>query len=361
MNGARPLGTAEGTHSIEPSEDFLEEYPETQGLLQPYGLRPTQVHVPTGAWYDAEIGHGYYDQRNFVLQAPRHESGPGTLSQQGAFIPIHSLEPPMYEQPYSYPPQPGYYLSGTLAGTSSGPYYNYGCVDGYGHESNVYHVYRNSGRPTGLADRLPSHYQTGQSGSYYPSQSQLSGNARPMTGAEGQQVSALKGPRTNPFTGESQPTFHSAIGQNRATTLTLQPIVDTQGLGDMRLIDYEGRLSDSRYADSYEDDDESGSILMADIPGFPMLPPTIPTPSYNISPPPSVPCPPLPAEYNLASRHLAPAQTSEVGNQRAIPRSTTSNARVQSSPRFLREGEVGFSGLEVATEGIQGPCKSYLT
>ena len=358
-DAARSLGVAERTRSIEAGEDLLEEHPETHGLLQPYF--GAQGQAPTcNAWHRAEAG--YHDQRNYSLQVPRYESGPGTLTQQGPVslatsiqVPVYStsLEPPVHEQSYSYPSQLGYYPSGTLAATASGPYYNYG----YGHESNVYHPYPND-------DRLPFHYQTNQSSSYYPSQSQLASaadNVRSMAGDQRQQVTTIEGPRANLLTEEPHKTFHSAIGQDRVTTLTSQFAISTQKPENMRLMEYEGRLFDSRdqYADYYEDDGESGSILMVDVPGFPMPPSTIPTPSYNISPPPNVPCPPLPAEFSQMSRNLAPAQAGEVVNQRAISRTATSNAHMQSSAGFLREGEVGFSGLEVATEIIQGPCRSY--
>ncbi|KAF8429797.1 hypothetical protein EV426DRAFT_713669 [Tirmania nivea] len=337
MKAARSLGTTKGTCSIKPQEDFLPEHPETQGLLQPYGLHSTQGQVRTGAWYHAEAGN--HAQRKSLLQAPRHEPGPGMLDQQETeIIPGDGLETPV--QSYGYPSPSGYYSSDTLAGTSPDPYNNYG----YGHDYNIYHAYLNDDRPTRLDNGLPFYYQTSRGPSYCPSQFQLTGNVRPMTSAQHQLA--------NPFTHEAQPTFHSVIGQARATTLVVRSGVSSQKPENMRLIDYEGQFSDPWYADLYEDDDDSGSILMADIPGFPMPPSTIPNPFFNISPPPSVPCPPLPSAYSLVSRHLGPAQTSEVANQKAIPRSTTSNVCI-SSLRFLREEEVGFSGLEAATEGIQ--------
>jgi len=349
MNTAGPPSTAERTLGIEAEEDFLEEYPETQGLLQPYfGLPSTEERVPSGTWYHA--GAENHDQRTYAPQAPPYGS---TLTQQGTiFTPVHSLEPAVYgQQSYGYPSQSGYYLSGTLVGNppvvwwarSPGPYGNYGY--GYGQGSNIYHTQSND-------DRLPFHYQTNRGLSDYPSQPQLPGNARPMTAVQ-QQVNAMESPslRTNPFIGKPQSTLHPTIGQGRATTLTSQSAASTQRLEDIRLMGYRGQFSDSRYAGSYEDDVESRSILMVDTP----------TPSYNISPPPRVPCPPLPAEYSLVSRHLAPVQTSEMGSQRAISRVTISNTHLQSSPEFPREGEIGFSGLGVATEDMQSPGRSYPT
>lgn len=115
-------------------------------------------------------------------------------------------------------------------------------------------------------------------------------------------------------------------------------------------IEQEKRLSESRSAESYEED--VNSIFNMDIPGFPMPPPLIPTPSLAISPPPTVPCPPLPTGHIVGGAKLAPMYDKK---GKAPCRNT------QPTVKRLREGEDGFSGLEVNHQLNQTyPCEYYI-
>ena len=141
--------------------------------------------------------------------------------------------------------------------------------------------------------------------------------------------------------------IHGKMGLN---TPTDAPHENRETCVEGSSIEQEKRLSESRSGESYEEDVKG--IFNMDIPGFPMPPPLIPTPSGAISPPPTVPCPPLPTGLIVRGSNLA---TMHDKKGKAPCRNT------QPTVKRLREGEDGFSGLEVNYQLNQTyPCEYYI-
>lgn len=108
----------------------------------------------------------------------------------------------------------------------------------------------------------------------------------------------------------NHPTILSAEGQNMFPSFEAQSGSATPNRSlsatdnSSGAVDQSKRFSDSRSADSCEEDEH---IFKADIPRFPM-PPSMQ--SGVISPPPNIPCPPLPADYTPAVRRGIPKKVS---------------------------------------------------
>ncbi|KAI5811585.1 hypothetical protein DFH27DRAFT_35633 [Peziza echinospora] len=125
------------------------------------------------------------------------------------------------------------------------------------------------------------------------------------------------------------------------------------------------RSSDGSYADG-----ESALFEPLDIPGFPLPPPMIPTPMHIglASPPPTIPCPPLPADYfgpgkvygnNYFPHHRAVTSHNGAGTA-SRPPATALADYITSQPRIslhkngvARDGDAQYAGLEVATRNME--------
>ena len=106
------------------------------------------------------------------------------------------------------------------------------------------------------------------------------------------------------------------------------------------------RCTESMSADSCSDIEDRlyQEIFKQDIPGFPLPPPLIPTPSIAASPPPNVPCPLLPE----TARKRYPANSLLESEQRTAALTGGQQVNLhKKGTQGIRDGDDAFPGLEV--------------
>lgn len=97
------------------------------------------------------------------------------------------------------------------------------------------------------------------------------------------------------FPSSSVEEYHRMHNKMTATACMDTPYLGEEACADARSIEQEKHFSESRPAESYDEDVKS--IFNIDIPGFPIPPQLIPTSSLAIWPLPNMPCPPLPTGH----------------------------------------------------------------